>query len=110
MPNALAELGVKIAVDEISGQRLVLIPGAVFDVPAPTSGTLVERMVQPGAAPTHKIIALRTFAFPGPSIKLPPVETLVMGTTITVQREENSYVRLKCEKALKDMNASIGTF
>ena len=27
-----------------------------------------------------------------------------------VQREENSYVRLKCEKALKDMNASIGTF
>jgi hypothetical protein len=27
-----------------------------------------------------------------------------------VQKEENSYVRLKCEKALKDMNASIGTF
>ena len=27
-----------------------------------------------------------------------------------VQREDNSYVRLKCEKALKDMNASIGTF
>jgi anti-sigma factor RsiW len=27
-----------------------------------------------------------------------------------VQREANSYVRLKCEKALKDMNASIGTF
>ncbi len=27
-----------------------------------------------------------------------------------VQREGNSYVRLKCEKALKDMNASIGTF
>jgi len=27
-----------------------------------------------------------------------------------VQREANSYVRLKCEKALKDMNASIGVF
>jgi anti-sigma factor RsiW len=27
-----------------------------------------------------------------------------------VQKEDNSYVRLKCEKALKDMNASIGTF
>jgi len=27
-----------------------------------------------------------------------------------VQREANNYVRLKCEKALKDMNASIGTF
>ena len=27
-----------------------------------------------------------------------------------VQREDNNYVRLKLEKALKDMNASIGTF
>jgi len=27
-----------------------------------------------------------------------------------MQREDNSYVRLKCEKALKEMNASIGTF
>ncbi|MBZ5726549.1 MAG: HEAT repeat domain-containing protein [Acidobacteriia bacterium] len=27
-----------------------------------------------------------------------------------VQKENNSGVRLKCEKALKDMNASIGTF
>lgn len=27
-----------------------------------------------------------------------------------MQHEDNSYVRLKCEKALKEMNASIGTF
>jgi anti-sigma factor RsiW len=27
-----------------------------------------------------------------------------------VQKEDNNYVRLKCEKALKDWNASIGTF
>jgi hypothetical protein len=27
-----------------------------------------------------------------------------------VQSEDNSYVRRRCEKALKDMNASIGTF
>jgi hypothetical protein len=27
-----------------------------------------------------------------------------------VQKDENSAVRLKCEKALKDMNASVGTF
>jgi len=27
-----------------------------------------------------------------------------------VQKEDNNYVRLKCEKALKGMNASIGTF
>ena len=27
-----------------------------------------------------------------------------------VQKEDNTYVRRRCEKALKDMNASIGTF
>jgi hypothetical protein len=27
-----------------------------------------------------------------------------------MQHEDNGYVRLKCEKALKEMNASIGTF
>jgi len=27
-----------------------------------------------------------------------------------VQKDDNSFVRLKCEKALKDMNASVGTF
>jgi anti-sigma factor RsiW len=27
-----------------------------------------------------------------------------------MQREDNTYVRLKCEQALKEMNASIGTF
>jgi hypothetical protein len=27
-----------------------------------------------------------------------------------VQREDNDYVRLKCEQALKDWNASVGTF
>jgi hypothetical protein len=27
-----------------------------------------------------------------------------------MQREDNGYVRLKVEKALKEMNASIGTF
>jgi hypothetical protein len=34
---------------------------------------------------------LSTFAFPGPSIKLPPVETLVMGTTITVLRQDGAF-------------------
>jgi len=46
----------------------------------------------PAAAPTHKISALRTFAFPGPSIKLPPLETLVMGSTMAVIREDESLV------------------
>jgi hypothetical protein len=27
-----------------------------------------------------------------------------------VQKENNSYVRLRCQRALEDMNASVGTF
>jgi cell wall-associated NlpC family hydrolase len=34
---------------------------------------------------------LRTFGFPGPSIKLPPAETLVMGALLTVLREDGPF-------------------
>ena len=55
-------------------------------------GWLPDRaLITPGAKPTHKITGLRTFAFPGPSIRLPPADTLVMGTSITVVREEGSF-------------------
>jgi len=43
-------------------------------------------LVPPGPAPTHKVVALRTLAFPGPSIKLPPLEALPLGATLTVTR------------------------
>jgi cell wall-associated NlpC family hydrolase len=39
-----------------------------------------------GAPPTHKVTALRTFAFPGPSIKLPPVEALPLGAALAIAR------------------------
>ena len=48
-------------------------------------------LAKPTGKPTHKITALRTFAFPGPSIKLQPVDTLVMGATITVTRENGAF-------------------
>jgi hypothetical protein len=55
-------------------------------------GWLPDRALEkPAAAPTHRITALSTFAFPGPSIKLPPVETLVMGTTVTVLRQDGVF-------------------
>lgn len=55
-------------------------------------GWLPDRaLAKPGAAPTHKVTALRTFAFPGPSIKLSPADTLVMGTTLAVVREEGAF-------------------
>jgi hypothetical protein len=55
-------------------------------------GWLPDRaLAKPVGKPTHKITALRTFAFPGPSIKLPPVDTLVMGATIMVIREDGAF-------------------
>jgi cell wall-associated NlpC family hydrolase len=46
---------------------------------------------KPTAAPTHKVTALRTFAFPGPSIKLPPIDALPMGATVSVAREDGTF-------------------
>jgi cell wall-associated NlpC family hydrolase len=55
-------------------------------------GWLPERALgKPGAAPTHKVTALRTFAFPGPSIKLSPVQTLSLGAKLTVQRHDSPF-------------------
>jgi cell wall-associated NlpC family hydrolase len=46
---------------------------------------------KPAAAPTHKVTALRTFAFPAASIKQPPLDTLSMGATVTVAREDGAF-------------------
>lgn len=48
-------------------------------------------LIKPSAAPTHVVSALRTFAFPGPSIKLPPADTLVMGSRLAVAHEAGSF-------------------
>ncbi len=48
-------------------------------------------LTTPGAAPTHKVTVLRTLAFPGPSIKLPPVEALALGTKLTILREDGAF-------------------
>jgi cell wall-associated NlpC family hydrolase len=63
-----------------------------------------------GVAPTHKVAALRTFAFPGPSIKLPPLEALPLGATLAVARTaermaittNGAYVPLPHLKPLDD--------
>jgi cell wall-associated NlpC family hydrolase len=48
-------------------------------------------LMKPSAAPTHKVSALRTFAFPGPSIKLPPAGTLALGSKVAVVHEDGSF-------------------
>jgi cell wall-associated NlpC family hydrolase len=45
----------------------------------------------PGPQPTHKVTALRTFMFPGPSIKLPPSETLSFGCRLVVVRTDDMF-------------------
>jgi cell wall-associated NlpC family hydrolase len=55
-------------------------------------GWLPERaLAKPLAAPTHKVTALRTFAFAGLSIKLPPIDALPMGARVAVAREEGAF-------------------
>ena len=48
-------------------------------------------LARPVATSTHKVSALRTFAFPGPSIKLPPSDTLAMGSRVAVTREDGTF-------------------
>ncbi len=44
----------------------------------------------PGAAATHRVTALRTLVFPGPSIKLPPIDWLPFGARLKVERIEGA--------------------
>jgi cell wall-associated NlpC family hydrolase len=55
-------------------------------------GWLPDRaLAKPGAPPTHKVTALLTFAFPGPSIKLPPIGTLPLGAKLAVRRGDGVF-------------------
>ncbi len=45
-------------------------------------------LAPPGAPPTHKVVALRTLVFPGPSIKLTPREALPLGARVAIARRE----------------------
>jgi cell wall-associated NlpC family hydrolase len=48
-------------------------------------------LAKPAAAATHKVTALWTLAFPGPSIKLPPSHSLPMEARITVARQDGPF-------------------
>jgi cell wall-associated NlpC family hydrolase len=48
-------------------------------------------LAPPGPPPTHKVAALRTLLFPGPSIKLPPIAALPFGARIAVARSEDRF-------------------
>jgi hypothetical protein len=48
-------------------------------------------LVRPRSTPTHRVSALRTFAFPGLSIKLPPVEALSLGAQVQIVKEDGTF-------------------
>jgi NlpC/P60 family/Bacterial dipeptidyl-peptidase Sh3 domain len=46
----------------------------------------------PGPSASHKIAVPRTLVFPGPSIKLPPLDALSFGCRLAVMRSEEPFV------------------
>jgi cell wall-associated NlpC family hydrolase len=48
-------------------------------------------LAAPGPAATHKVTAPRTLVYPGPSIKLPPTETLSFGCRLVVARVDEPF-------------------
>lgn len=54
-------------------------------------GALGMAKATPNRTSTHKVSALRTFGFPGPSIKLPPAATLPLGALVSVTRSEDTF-------------------
>jgi hypothetical protein len=44
--------------------------------------------------PAHHVCVLRTYAYPGPSIKLPPVDLLSLGAGVAVAREDGAFAVL----------------
>jgi cell wall-associated NlpC family hydrolase len=46
---------------------------------------------RPGPAPTHRVSALRTLIFPGPSIRLAPLAAPSLGARLAVVREQDRF-------------------
>jgi hypothetical protein len=46
------------------------------------------------APPTHRVSALRSFLYPGPSMKLPAIDFLSLGALVHVVEEKDDYSRL----------------
>jgi cell wall-associated NlpC family hydrolase len=44
----------------------------------------------PGPPPTHRVAALRTFVFPGRSIKAPPIDALSLGSHVVVKPQQHA--------------------
>jgi cell wall-associated NlpC family hydrolase len=50
-------------------------------------------LARPAAEPTHRVAVLRTFIYPGPNMKLPPLDALPFGAEVRVE-SGGDYVRI----------------
>ncbi|MFJ5369434.1 C40 family peptidase [Bosea sp. CER48] len=58
-------------------------------------GYLPDDALRPDApAPTHRVTALRTFVYPGPAIKQPPLAALSLGAGVSVSGEAGDFLVL----------------
>jgi len=53
-----------------------------------------EALGEPGAEPTHRVRAIRTFVYPGPNLKLPYRDYLTLNAKVAVVETEGDYARL----------------
>ncbi len=52
-----------------------------------------DALAAPGPAPGHLVTSLRTFVYPGPDLKLPPLMWLSLGSRVAVLGEAGDYLR-----------------
>ncbi|HEX4767926.1 MAG TPA: C40 family peptidase [Lichenihabitans sp.] len=59
-------------------------------------GFLASQDLRPARAeaPTHRVAALRSFVFPGPNIKLPPLTALPFGARIVAREIRGDFLRI----------------
>ncbi len=86
-------------------------PGVSSPPTVMSAGCRRARWRRPVPPPTHKVAALRTFAFPGPSIKLPPIEALPLGARIAVARIADrmavTQAALTCRRRISNRSAKM---
>lgn len=69
-----------------------------------------QALAPPGPEPTHRVAALRTFVFPGPSIKLPPLMALSLGCRIAAARFDRGFAWLAAGVCVPEQHvATVGT-
>jgi hypothetical protein len=57
-------------------------------------GYLPEAALGPALAPTHRVIALRTFLYPGPDLKQPASGWLTLGARLHPTETQGDYLRI----------------